>query len=196
MMKRTQHIARGVMIVWMMFVVANAVAQMMVVPERTQYALFQKILTFERSLAKRDDKEFVVGFLYQSRVRESLNARDAFERVAENDKSVRLFGKPVRFRFVDLQDVDKLEESLLEGKPHILYVAPLRAIEIKRISKITRKNKVLTLTGVPEYVENGLSVGIGLQSENKPEILVNITAAKAEGADFHSELLKLSRIYR
>lgn len=47
-----------------------------------------------------------------------------------------------------------------ENKVSVLYVTPLRAASIRSISKICRKNKVISFTGVPEYVKNGLSVGI------------------------------------
>ena len=42
-------------------------------------------------------------------------------------------------------------------------------------------------------MENGLAVGVGLRGK-KPEILINLEAARAEGADFNAQLLRLARI--
>jgi hypothetical protein len=49
------------------------------------------------------------------------------------------------------------------------------------------------LTGVPDYIYNGISVGIDIKGE-KPEILINLKSSKLEGADFSSQLLKISTI--
>ena len=46
---------------------------------------------------------------------------------------------------------------------------------------------------MPEYVEEGIAVGIGLRNM-RPLILINLEAARAEGAAFSSQLLSLARI--
>lgn len=51
----------------------------------------------------------------------------------------------------------------------------------------------MTFTGVPKYVEQGIAVGIGIQ-DRKPKIHINLSASKAEGAEFSSQLLKLAEI--
>ena len=50
-----------------------------------------------------------------------------------------------------------------------------------------------TITGVPEYVDQGLAVGIGIRRD-RPLIIVNLEQARAEGAAFSSQLLALARI--
>jgi hypothetical protein len=52
---------------------------------------------------------------------------------------------------------------------------------------------MLTLTGVAEYVRAGIAVGIGVR-DDRPEILVNLAAARAAGADFSAQLLLLARV--
>jgi hypothetical protein len=51
----------------------------------------------------------------------------------------------------------------------------------------------MTFSGVPEYVEEGISVGIDVKN-NKPLIVINIKSAKLEGIDFNSQLLKIAKI--
>ena len=46
---------------------------------------------------------------------------------------------------------------------------------------------------MPRYVDDGLAVGIGLAQE-RPEILINRTAACAEGADFKAQFLKRAHV--
>ena len=76
---------------------------------------------------------------------------------------------------------------------NILIVAPLQAYSIEEITTISRTKHIMTFSSVPEYVNEGLSVGIGLKG-GKPQILINLDAAKLEGLDFSSQLLKLAKI--
>ena len=74
-----------------------------------------------------------------------------------------------------------------------LYITPVRAIAMEAITAVSQKRRELTLTGVPEFVDDGLAVGIDLHGQ-KPRILINLKAARAEGADFEARLLKLAKI--
>jgi hypothetical protein len=68
---------------------------------------------------------------------------------------------------------------------------------IKIISILFQQNKsILTITGVPSYVEGGISIGLGLKSNSKPEILVNMGSIKSEKHDISSQLLKLAKIVK
>jgi hypothetical protein len=75
----------------------------------------------------------------------------------------------------------------------LIYVAPLRAYDVTKISNLSKKLKILTLTGVNEYIDFGLSITIGVKGD-KPQIIINLPSAKAEGADFSSQLLKLATV--
>ena len=67
------------------------------------------------------------------------------------------------------------------------------AFETEKITGVSRAKKVITLTSVPDYVESGLAVGIGVKG-GKPRIIINLPAAKAEGANFSSQLLRLAKV--
>lgn len=67
--------------------------------------------------------------------------------------------------------------------------------KLESIANIARNNSILTITGVPEYVENGtLTISLGLKKNNKPEIIVNLNSMRAEKHELSSQLLKLSKI--
>ena len=66
---------------------------------------------------------------------------------------------------------------------------------MEKITNLSRDKKILTLTGVPDYVDSGLTVGIGTKGR-KPRIIINLLAAKAEGADFSSGLLNLAKVVK
>ncbi len=171
--------------------VASPQAQEMPVPVDAQWALLSKILTFDRSLAARAGEELVVGLLYQGRYRPSLVARK------ESEEALSSIGRLADIRTgcvpIEMRDQADLEAALLKNKVDVLYVTPMRRLEIEPIAALSRARKIVTLTGVPRFVESGLAVGIGAKG-GKPRIIINLPAARAEGIDFGSGLLKLAKI--
>ena len=87
----------------------------------------------------------------------------------------------------------QVQWAVLASGADVLYITPMRAVDLGSITKQTRAAARVTLTGVPEYVDAGIAVGVDLQGE-RPRILINLAAARAEGADFDSRLLKLAKI--
>lgn len=164
-------------------------AQDMDVPVAVQIPLFLKVLTFDRQLRARAGTEVVVAVAFQSRNRASVAAKDdALRALASVRDSVD--GLPVRAVAIDL-DAENIASALTKHHLTVLYVAPLRAIDIGAIAAAARTAHVTTMTGVPEYVARGLAVGVRLQRD-RPKLLVNLTASKLEGADLSAELLKLA----
>jgi hypothetical protein len=49
------------------------------------------------------------------------------------------------------------------------------------------------MAGLIEYLRTGLSVGIGVRND-RPHIMINLAAAKAEGAAYQAQLLRMSEI--
>ena len=86
-----------------------------------------------------------------------------------------------------------LRKRLTETNANIVYVAPLRAVDVGDIGRITRQRDIRSVTGIPGYVDLGIAVGIGLRNR-RPLIIINLEAARAEGAAFSSQLLSLARI--
>lgn len=171
----------------------GSLAAEMEVPMEVQFHLFLKIATFDRNLTTRVGDEIVVAVLYQSRYRASLNAKDEFLRVM-GESSVKLFdGIPVTSVSLDVQEFSDLEQMLLDHAVDAVYITPLRAVELGRVTDITRKLQIMSLTGVPLYVEQGASAGVEIRGE-RPEIIINLSAARAEGVDFSSQLLNLARV--
>jgi len=168
---------------------AVAEAQDMDVPVQIQVALFLKVLTFDRNLAGSPASEILVGVVFQSGYRSSVNAKNIAMTALQDTRNKR----KIRAIAIDL-DRETLTTALPRHRPSVLYVAPLRAIEIGDLATAARNANVTTLTGVPQYVALGLAISVRLQGE-KPKLVINPEAARAEGADFSAELLKLAQIW-
>jgi hypothetical protein len=184
----------GLTILLIFFFTATFHAQEMAAPIPLQLALFFKILPFDRNLKSRVGDEIVMGIVYQKKSRTSLNSKEEMVKVMNNFSVKEVEDIPIRQVLIDIDDVD-LASAISNNKIDVLYITPLSAVGIKEITEISRANKITTLTGVPVYVESGLAVGIGTKDE-KPQIIINLPAAKAEGADFSSQLLKLVKVIK
>lgn len=175
----------------------------MVVPMHVQYPLFLKILTFDRELTTRAGDELVIGIVYQDLVRPSWLAKDELMRAIEASPVKRIKNLEVRAVAIAVDESDRhgrqsanatrLEDAVDAHDVDILYVSPMRAYDLDRITRLARSRRLLTLTGVPAYVEAGLAIGIGLRRDS-PVILVNLPAARESGADLHASLLRLATL--
>ena len=84
----------------------------------------------------------------------------------------------------------ELEESIKDT--HVVYFMP----GIHGYSEICKSNKVLSVTGSGQNVEQGeISLGFRIKN-NKPEILVNLTSLDQEEQSFSSDLLRIAKIFK
>jgi hypothetical protein len=166
-------------------------AQGMDVPASVQIPLLYKILTFDRNFASREQDELVIGILYQEGFRSSVVARQEVEDAMRGAGTVGT--RKVRAVAIEQGSTPDLAAALREGGITVLYLTPLRGVSLTPILRAARSVRVMTFTGVPPYVERGVAVGIGLQQE-RALILVNLTAAKAEGSDYNAQLLRVAKV--
>ena len=164
----------------------------MPLPVKDQMPLFLKILTYDKNLPQRGD-EIVIGVLYQERFRESLLAKNELMEVMKQYKTVS--GHPIRLAPLALDGRTSLAAALDDLRINVFYVSPLRAFDLDAITEVSRDREIVTLTGIPAYLDAGLSVSLDVKG-GKPQILINLPASEAEGADFHSQLLKVAKVMR
>lgn len=187
--RRSRRGTAGVLIALLALGAAAPPPQDAALSVRDQMPLFMKVLSFERGLAEHDGA-IAVALVYQRRVRASVLVRDE---VVEVMQGLTFGGRAIRVVPVALDDERDLAARLADEGVQAVYVAPLRATDLEVITRATRARQVVTLSGVPDYVAGGLSVGASLRG-GRPQILVNLSAARAEGAQFHSQLLKLAQM--
>jgi hypothetical protein len=160
----------------------------MEVPVGRQVPLLMRVLAFDRSLAGSDP--LVVAVVYQEGSRESRRAGDDFE-AALRARPARVHGRPVRAVPVALASAADLGRQLRRAGAEAAYLAPLRSVDVGAVARSAAGAGALTLTGVRDYVSDGVAVGVGLRG-GRPEILLNPGAAP--GADLSARLLQLATI--
>jgi YfiR/HmsC-like len=155
------------------------------IPARVQILLFSKIWMFDRSVA--GDDQIVMAILYQSTFRASAQAKD------QMIDAVRAEGLKVRCVPVALDDVEDLSRQLQQVQAGVFYVTEMRGIDILDVIDVSRARHIKTITVVARYLEAGVAIGLRVRSD-KPVIVVNLSAAKAEGSDLTGQLLKVATI--
>ena len=167
-------------------------AQQIVVPVQIQIPLLLKVISLEKNISSRAVK-YSIGIIFQQSSQASREVKD--ELIAMNGKkeSFLLNGTRVNFIPLEVESEKDIARILNSQRVDALYIPPLTSMNIKMLTEATKSNRVLSVTGVPEYVERGVSVGIGIEGE-KPEVIINVTASKEEGVEFSSKVLKMARI--
>ncbi len=176
--------------------VGRAVAQDTPVPVDVQVRIMVKILNFDRKLPQRLGGRLTVGVLYQSNYRASANVSGEVCRTLlglPRPSLGAMEGLQISCVPVDLDDTRDLATALKREQIQVLYVAPLRAYRMEHVVSVSRAARITTLTGVPRYVENGLAIGVD-KNGDRPEIVINLAASRAEGADLNAQVLKLARV--
>jgi len=151
-----------------------------------------KILTYDRALEERAGDIVKIGILITAED-ESKKVGKEIEKVIKTFSNKTIRGCGIAYEMIAYKSGEILAATLKSKKISVLYIAPGNKSNIETVIKITRGKKVLTMTGVPKYVKQGIAVGIGIQ-DKKPKIHINLSASKKEGAQFSAQLLKLAEI--
>jgi hypothetical protein len=172
----------------------SAHAQEMAAPAEVQIPLLFKILTFDRRLGARPQgKVIVIAVVFQTGFRASLVARNQIVDALKTMEDATISGHPVRWVAVEWKDGEQLRQALIRERTDVVYLTPVRGVELDPITSAARAGGMTTFTGVTRYVEHGLALSVGIVRE-RPQIIVNLPATRAEGSDFTSQLLRLCKV--
>jgi len=186
---------RDIFIFFLLFslvISSTARAQEMPLPVETQLNVLLKTLTFDRNLKERQGERLTIGIVYHGLFNKSLQAKDELIEAFKTVRIEEIFEHTLHIVTVDLHLIG-LEEAVASQDVDILYITPLDSSQIRKISKLSRSMGVITLSGVPQYSEQGIAVTVGKKGE-AAQIIINLDAARAAGANFSSQLLKMAKI--
>lgn len=142
-------------------------------PEAIQAALFIKLFGFHKDLSKKEKIDIYV-------VASSGFAEEMEKAVGKKIGAATLSG---------------VEEGLdlPERVPSVIYMD--KRVKINEFIRYARVHRVLTITGNPELVAEGIALGIGILG-GKPKVLLNVNASKEVGADWNPAMLRVSTLIK
>jgi hypothetical protein len=115
----------------------------------------------------------------------------AFQALAK----VKVQGMPLVSESLVYSNSQALSAAVQERGIDVLYVCPGLQSELPAIIQVSRRRQVLSIGSLPELVERGLALGV-FPLEDRPTIVVNLSASRAEGVEFSSDLLRLAKVKR
>ena len=173
-------------------VVALADGESVPVPAAVHVPLILKVLTYDRSFNKRGWVAFRIGIVYAGNDPASSKVGND---IAEVFRSWTVRNLPIESITVEYRSDSQVEGVVKSGQFAMLYIAPGNARNLQKLLQVCRDQHIITTTGVPAYVEQGVAVGIGAR-QDRPEILINLRSSKSAGSEFDASLLRIARVVR
>ena len=162
------------------------------IPADKQALILLRSLAYDRNLPARAGDAVRIAALY--RAGDAASEAAASDLVAAISKAspVSVAGRPVRVVSLPY-NADTLERDLGDAPTAALYLCGGLGGVAGPVMATTRKLAILSFTSEEEMVRGGLSIGLVRRGE-RAAILVNLVAARAEGADLSAELLRLAEV--
>ncbi|WNG24144.1 YfiR family protein [Cystobacter fuscus] len=162
-------------------------------PPNLRASLLVRVLAYDRRMGARPPP-LTIAVLYREGNADSEGQGQEFTRALESASRGRsVLGRPVRIVLVGFRDPTQLRDDLSQASVVALYVCEGLEADTTGIARVTRQLSILSFASSRTELERGLAIGLGRQG-NSPIILIQLTAARAEGADLDAGLLSLSHL--
>jgi preprotein translocase subunit SecD len=152
-----------------------------------------RILSYDHNLKARAGDRVTVLVVSHDDDDSSERVRDELVGALNEMKRVRVAGMPIAAVSLTYSDAKGLADRLEQTHPAAVFVCPGLDGAVASISAATRRASALTLTHSEAAVNRGLSVAI-VRRDGKDRIIINLPAARAEGARLDAGLLQLATI--
>jgi hypothetical protein len=166
-------------------------SQEMSIPVDVQVQLMARIFSFDRVMDARTKTGMTIGILYQERYRTSASTADDVEELLGREAGFP--HGPFEVVRIPWENRADAERELRDKHVGILYVAPLRSVDVRTIGEMCGSLHIPTFTGVSSYVNDGLALGVARRG-GKATILINLPVARQAGSDFSSQLLHIAEV--
>ena len=180
----------------LIFVIASnsALAEDKEVPLNLQVKHLFTALQYDNNFQTRTEDTLKIGILYFSDKANSRREALKFYKTLKAYKKEEADNLKTTTSLFSYGSVRSLESILTIEKLDLLYISSGRKSIIRNVTKLTQAKQVFSFSSHPEYIaECGVSMTVGYQEHN-PKIHLNLSSAKAEGADFNAKFLRIANI--
>jgi hypothetical protein len=163
---------------------------------RRQALLVLRVLVYDRNLEARARGAVRVAVVFRAGDRRSQEqGEEMAAAMSEVARQVVAAGLPVEVARLPYRDAADFEAQLAAAAPTCLFVCDALRPAVKEIAAAARRRAVLTASATREMVKAGLALGV-VRSGPRWSLVVNIAAAREEGADLEAELLEIAEVIR
>jgi hypothetical protein len=155
------------------------------VPSTLALTLMLKVITYDGEFGRHGQGDFVVLVPGDAEA-----TRPVFEAVDQLEHKA-ILGRRLSFVAVGAGEVEKKANELKASA--LLAPRGTSAAAAQQLSRLSGSSHLYSLALDPRLVEEGgLMLGVALNA-GKPQLVMNVTAARAAGADFKPTVLKIAR---
>lgn len=136
-----------------------------------------------------------VGILYSHHDSSSVAEKNFIMQYAADHPNVLLDGTPVHFVPIDLEHDGGWKHILSSDSIATVIITSISQRYLEPVTTVCRERAILSMTTVPDFVPEGVSVGVSSQND-RTVLMINLPVSLAEGARISSRVLKMAKIYR
>jgi hypothetical protein len=167
----------------------------MTVDADRQVMILLKVLTYDRQFESKAGALVKIGIVYVESDAASVKAANEIGTTLDKYKDKPIKKVPFSFVMVKYTTAAEVEAEIKSKKINLLYVAPGNTKNLADLVRISQAYKLTTMTGIKEYRDKGLAVGVAIERE-KPRIYINLPASKSEGSEFDASLLQIADVQK
>lgn len=150
-----------------------------------------KVLTYDVNFDARGVGEFVV--LVAAEPGQAAQ-RDALVATLRSVEVAKVKARPVKYVGVEFKDEASLQAEIDRTRASALLPTPgMSDKSLNHLWEVTQDNQLYAVALTSAMVEKALPVGV-VMTNGKPQIIINVKAAKSVGANFELSVLKLARV--
>ena len=160
-------------------------------PAEREALILTRAVAYDRALPKRAGDKIVLAVLHdpdRTPSDESRAALAAFRKL----QGVRVAGLP--FEVVEIAGTAEIDADLRRLDVDLVYVCS-GVKDLPAVKRATQARKIVSIGALRSQVEAGLSLGVTAR-KGQPQLVVNLAASRAEGAEFGSGMLRLADVIR
>jgi hypothetical protein len=182
------------LIAWLLLsdVFAQPKASEVVAPDR-QALILTRALAYDGNLKARAGSELVVAVLAKGAATAADQTAESLSKALKALGPIKVQGLPLRSLRLGYTNPASLSTAVENQGIDAIYLCPGLEAELGPILEVTKEHKVLSMGSREDHVTKGASLGVFLV-DGKPTIYVNLTASKAEGTAFGSDLLRVAKV--
>lgn len=163
--------------------------------KKIEATVLLRALSYDRNLKARAGADVTALVLFNPDDSSSLADSNAIGAAFSALEKIKVQGLGFRARVVPYRGTDDLRNRIARDGVDLVYVCSGLSGRVPAISDATRDLDVLSAGQIRGDVQGGLTLGV-FERGNKREIVVNLMASKAEGANFSAQFLGLAEIIR
>ncbi len=163
-------------------------------PPQAEAPILLRILAYDRALDRTPGDNLVIAILYDVANGTSNHARSGMVRAFRSAPVQSIGGRTLKFIELNVAAANVADVFRQESVGAAYLTAGLDD-RLPAIVSAASDSHVTTLGGSLRYARRGVAVAVDTIG-GKPQIFVNLTAARAAGADLTSSLLKLATVIK